>query len=275
MVQVGNDYQMLCADLDETLLVDFHIPAANRAAIKKMVEKGYLFTIASGRPIFLIEDLLKEIDLDQRVDQYTIALNGATIFRNDGQLLYEHPMSFKQVQFIYELSLKYQTGFSFFSKDQLYLINPIASELERRQNQKAVYQIVDTLEGFEDVTIYKCLMVLDDCERLRMIAKEQEEALLDLGLEISFSSNRYLECNDRGVNKGQALCYLADYLQIDRKKVASIGDNSNDITMLQKAGLGVAVGNATDDAKKYADLCLKERFDEMAVARFIEDYFLK
>ena len=274
MAQVASDHRMLCVDLDETLLVDFHVPYENQEAIKKMVKQGYMLTIASGRPFFLIDDILKEIALENRKDQYTIALNGATIYRNDGELLYKHPLSFEQVCYLYELSLKYHTGFSFFSSEHLYLINPIESEITRRKSQKAVYSIVSDLKDFADMTIYKSLLVLDDSQRLRMIAQENIEGLKKMGIEFSFSSNRYLECNDTGVNKGAAIRWLSDYLGLGLDEIVAIGDNSNDVTMLETAGLGVAVANATDDAKASADLCLSWRFDKMAVAKFIEDHFL-
>ena len=271
---MANRYEMLCADLDETLLVNFHVPEVNKKAIAQMIEKGYKFTIASGRPYFLIEDILKEINLDNRKDQYTIALNGATIYQNDGKLLFEHALSFKQVDFLYELSLKYQTGFSFFLKDHLYLINPIPSELLRRKSQKANYSIVDGLEKYRDMTIYKCLLVDDDIDKLRQIGKQHAHEFEEMKIEFSFSSNRYLECNDAGVNKGAGVLYLTEHLGLDLSKVVAIGDNSNDVPMLKVAGLGVSVANGSIDAKKSSAIILKERFDEGAVAKLIDERFL-
>ena len=64
------------------------------------------------------------------------------------------------------------------------------------------------------------------------------------GLEISFSSDRYIEINAAGVNKGEGLRMLAEMLTIDMAQTMAIGDNFNDLEMIRAAGIGVAVANA-------------------------------
>ncbi len=57
----------------------------------------------------------------------------------------------------------------------------------------------------------------------------------------------------KGVNKGSALASLADKLGVDQSEVMSIGDQENDITMIEYAGMGVAMGNATEHIKEIAN----------------------
>ena len=91
---------------------------------------------------------------------------------------------------------------------------------------------------------------------------------------VSYSSMRYLEFNAPGVNKGQALAWLARYLGIPLEKTIAIGDNENDMEMIKMAGLGIAVQNALPDVKEAADVVTTKDFSQGAVAEAIERFVL-
>lgn len=80
-----------------------------------------------------------------------------------------------------------------------------------------------------------------------------------------------LEFTSCRTSKGEALKALASQLGIDRSQVCAIGDNGNDISMLEFAGLGVAMGNAIESAKEKADFIIGSN-DEEGVAEFLETY---
>ena len=68
-------------------------------------------------------------------------------------------------------------------------------------------------------------------------------------MDVSYSSNRYIEFNHQGVNKGQGLKKLAELLHVDIKDTIAIGDNFNDLSMIKVAGLGVGVQNTVEEMK--------------------------
>ena len=72
-------------------------------------------------------------------------------------------------------------------------------------------------------------------------------------LYITRSHPRLVEGMARGVNKGQGLLHLCELLQVDPERVLAIGDNDNDIPLLQTAGFGVAMGNASPGLKAIAN----------------------
>lgn len=82
-----------------------------------------------------------------------------------------------------------------------------------------------------------------------------------------------LEFTSCRTSKGEALKALASHLGLDRTQICAIGDNDNDISMLEFAGLGVAMGNAIESAKEKADFIIGSNDDE-GVAEFLETYFL-
>ncbi len=82
-----------------------------------------------------------------------------------------------------------------------------------------------------------------------------------------------LEFTSRRTSKGEALKALASHLGLDRTQICAIGDNGNDIAMLEFAGLGIAMGNAIESVKEKADFIIGSN-DEEGVAKFLETYFL-
>lgn len=72
-------------------------------------------------------------------------------------------------------------------------------------------------------------------------------------------------------SKGIALLKLAEYLNISNDKIIAIGNDNNDISMLDIANLSVVVSNATDEAKKHATLIIDSN-DEDGVAKFLETF---
>ena len=91
----------------------------------------------------------------------------------------------------------------------------------------------------------------------------------------SYSSNRYMEFNALGVDKGSGLIDLAGILDIDIKDVIAVGDNYNDMSMLKVAGLSVAAGNAVEDVKKGCNYTTEADNNEGVVAELIERFIFK
>ena len=107
--------------------------------------------------------------------------------------------------------------------------------------------------------------------------KKIESEITDLtgNMDVSFSSNRYMEFNRKGVSKGNGLQRLCNILGVDIKDTIAIGDNFNDLSMIQAAGLGVGVSNTIADMKPLCDVITENDCDHSAVAEVINRYVLK
>ena len=111
-------------------------------------------------------------------------------------------------------------------------------------------------------------------EYLNKIKKEMEFLFKEGELSISFSSNRYMEINPSGINKGFAIKWLCNYLNIDIKDTMAIGDNYNDYSMIKESGIGVVVNNGMNDVKEIADYICEKKFDEGGVKEALEKFVL-
>ena len=92
-------------------------------------------------------------------------------------------------------------------------------------------------------------------------------------LTVTNSKPTYLEMVNPQANKGAALAYLAEKLDIKQEEVMAIGDSNNDLDMIRYAGWGVAMGNAADKVKAAARF-VTTRNDEDGVAEAVVKYVL-
>ncbi|MDN6161386.1 MAG: HAD-IIB family hydrolase, partial [Atopostipes sp.] len=120
--------------------------------------------------------------------------------------------------------------------------------------------------------IIKVLFMNENHSYLEGIENDLKEIAEDC--DVSYSSNRYLEFNQKGANKGAALEYLTNHLGIDLNKTIAIGDNFNDHSMFKKAGLAVGVRNMREELKDEVDYITDATNDEHAVAETIEKFIL-
>ena len=131
-----------------------------------------------------------------------------------------------------------------------------------------------SLDFLEGEVFTKILFASQDMGYLRACESELAAAGVTRGLDVVYSSGRYLEFNPHGVNKGAGLLALAERLGIKQEETIAVGDSSNDLAMIRAAGLGCAVANASDEAKAAAGYVCAGSNDDGAVAEIIEKFVL-
>ena len=271
-------YKLMLSDLDETLLVNHHVPEYNVEAIKKAREKGLKFVPATGRAYNMIPQILKEIEAYDKEGEYSICFNGALIVENkNDKVLHFQGISFEQTKEVFKLSKKYDVCVLIFTVDMCYIFNADPDEVQRKTDQKAPFKVIDddNMDFIKEEKIAKILFERRDMTYLKNIEKELKEEIERIQVCASYSSNRYLEFNAIGVDKGFGLRWLANYLGIDHSETIAIGDNYNDVEMIKEAALGVCVTCASDDIKELAQYITVNDYDNGAVKEVIEKFILE
>lgn len=267
-------YKMILSDLDETLLVNHHVPKVNQEAIFKAKEKGVKFVPATGRAFNMIGEILQEIDNYQKEDEYSICFNGGLIVENkDAKILSFQGLPFDLAKEMFEMGKNFDVCVMIFTLDCCYIFNADPDEVERKTVQKARFEVIDeyNMDFLKDDHIAKLLYEKRDMDYLKGIEK-QIQSHVEGRLAVSYSSYRYLEFNPIGVSKGAALKWLADYLHMDIQETIAIGDNYNDTSMIKAAGLGVCVSSATEDIQAMSNYVTKADYNQGAVAEVIEKF---
>jgi len=268
-------YKLIACDLDETLLTttDPHVSKVNADAVKKLRSLGVKFVPATGRNFLTIKETLEELDLYDRENEYAISLNGAVLSENhNDRILYFHGIDFDLVKEIYERSKQYDVGLHVYTDTETYVKDLPVYEKEILSDRGLDFIEFNDIEEFRDRKLAKILYINRDYNYLKKVEQDFTD-ILDY-VDLSYSSNRYFEFNAKGVNKGNGLRKLCEILNIDLSEVIAIGDNFNDLTMIEAAGLGVGVANAIPGMREHFDVITKNDCGHGAVAEVIEKYIL-
>lgn len=270
-------YELMLSDLDETLLVNHHVPEFNVEAIKKAREHGLKFVPATGRAFNMIPEILKEIGTYDQEDEYSICFNGALIVENkNSKILNFKGLSFDVAKMLFDKGRDYDVCVLVFTVDMCYIYNADPDEVQRKKDQKAPFVVVEdyNINNLKNDRIAKILYQKKDMNYLKKIAADLKDDIENKACA-SYSSNRYLEFNAPGVNKGYGLKWLASYLNIDLDKTIAIGDNYNDVEMIKQAKLGVCVACGDDEIKSIANYVTKLDYNQGAVKEVIEKFILE
>lgn len=268
-------YKIIACDLDETLLSnDRTISDRNIMAVKKAASLGIKFVPTTGRGYNSVGDTLKELGLFDKENEYVISYNGGAITENKGnQLLHFQGLPFDLAQKLYQRGLSYNVCIHVYTKDMVYAYRFWQEEIDYLAGRMEATEIfTESLDFLADQDIVKVLYVNTDYSYLQKIEHELKDITGEI--DVSYSSNRYIEFNYKGVNKGTGLMFLANLLDVKPEETIAIGDNFNDLSMIQAAGLGVGVKNTVKDMKPLCDYITMATNNESAVAEVIEKFIL-
>ena len=268
-------YKIIACDLDETLLgSDRKVSVGNRAAIAKARERGVKFVLATGRGFASVQGTLTELGLNDADGEYVISFNGGVITENkQNRVLSFHGLPFDLAQDLFARGLARDVCIHVYTIDTVYAFRLNDNEVSYVNGRMEMTESHATdLNFLAGQNIVKILFQNTDAAYLRQIEADCGD-IADRA-DISFSSNRYIEFNAKGVTKGAGLLQLCSVLDVNPQDTVAIGDNFNDLPMIQAAGLGVGVQNSAEGLKKFCDVVTEARYDEDAVAEVIEKYIL-
>ena len=268
-------YKLIACDLDETLLTsDKTVSKENIEAIQKAEEAGIKFVVATGRAIEDVKPTLEAIDQAGQEDEYAISFNGGAITENsENEFLFTTPLSFEFANKLYQRGQEYDVSVHVYTKDTIYIYNLSDEERAHLEPEIKVTEIFDKdLRFLKDQEIMKIIFMNEDHNYLEQI--ESDLSVMLTNKDVSYSSNRYLEFNQKGANKGTALEYLAAHLGIEMSETMVIGDNFNDHSMFKVARLSVGVENMRPELRDEVDYITEATNDEHAVAEAINRFVL-
>ena len=270
-------YKLVAIDLDGTLVTDEkELTKKTIEVIKEISKQGVKVMISSGRAFYRLEKFIDALDL-RKENQCTICFNGGIIVENTTkELLYSQNLDAKEVEELIQLGKALRLPIMIYARDTHY-VEAIPEVV--RKNTKNLKGMNLKVVNFNQLNfnkpqnyIYKVCFI-DKPEKIiekrEQISKEMFEKY-----EITSSVPEYLEIVKKGIKKSEAIKVVMEKYNIKRDEVMAIGDGENDIEMLDFAGLGIAMENASDFVKEFAnDVTTSNNHD--GVANAIEKYILR
>lgn len=267
-------YKLLVLDVDGTLLNDEReISKRTLAALLKVQQMGVRIVLASGRPTYGLMPLAKALELGN-YGGFVLSYNGCQIIKaQNGEILFERRINPEMLPYLEKKARK--NGFAIFTyhDDTLITDSPDNEYIKNEallNNLKIIRE--DEFSTAIDFAPCKCMLVSDKEKALIGLEQHWEKRLA--GTLDAFRSEPYfLEVVPCGVNKANTLGALLEHLGVTREEVIAVGDGVCDVTMLQLAGMGVAMGHSQDSVKVCADYVTASN-EEDGVALAVEKLIL-
>ena len=267
-------YKLLVLDVDGTLLNDEReISKRTLAALLRVQQMGVRIVLASGRPTYGLMPLAKTLELGN-YGGFVLSYNGCQIIKaQNGEILFERRINPEMLPYLEKKARK--NGFAIFTyhDDTLITDSPDNEYIKNEallNNLKIIKE--DEFSTAIDFAPCKCMLVSDKEKALIGLEQHWEKRLA--GTLDAFRSEPYfLEVVPCGVNKANTLGALLEHLGVTREEVIAVGDGVCDVTMLQLAGMGVAMGHSQDSVKVCADYVTASN-EEDGVALAVEKLIL-
>ncbi|GIM29297.1 hypothetical protein CPJCM30710_19630 [Clostridium polyendosporum] len=266
-----NNFKMICLDIDGTLLNSNHkISPKVKETIKIVAnEKQIPVILVSARMPKGIAFLQKELEIEQPI----ICYSGALILDKNGEMLSKESISVSSFEEIYKLVHDFNIHISLYKDDEWYV-----EEMDEWAKQESeITNITPIIMNFKELielwrkegTGPNKILIMANPNEIDML----KENIKYNNLNIYPSKTTYLEIMPIEASKTSAISSLQKIFNIEKSEIIAMGDNYNDIDMIEYAGLGIAMGNAPEDVKKHAnDVTLTN--DEDGVAEAIKKYVI-
>lgn len=271
------DIQLIAMDLDGTTLQQDHCSFSPKllTVLEQAHSKGILIVPVTGRQFGLLPPILSQHHSWKKL---AVLCNGGQIRNlNTGEMLHSLEIDPVALQQLLALADEFNLPIEFSMDSKLYLT---AKSFEHQLPYPNLVFHRDTILAQHGV-IVPSLKPMCTCpiEKVNLLCipsglgQVLEQRLQEIAVSAVWASSSSMEITHPDATKGNGLQQLCKLLDIPMSAVMALGDSGNDITMLQQAGLGVAMGNAPDFVKAAADICVAP-YDEDGAACAIEQHIL-
>lgn len=288
-------YKLIAVDLDGTLLNSYgEVTEYSKKIIKKIIENGIKFIIASGRPIDSIKTIANEIGSNE----YFIAGNGSLIYDiKKNKIIYEKYLSKLKVLEIIKICEKNSISYNVYT-DKTILATSLKynvlyyykENLKKEEDKKTNIHIVDDMYEYVKNLEEDKFLKITICDENKSVFNSIMKTIKNINgidiLDVSHMSRKvisqgteqvpieyyYTEISLSNVDKWTAIEYLIEQLGIKKEEVIAIGDNMNDKKMIENAGLGVVMEESTPAVKEVAD-DIAQNNNRDGVVKILQKYY--
>lgn len=246
--------KLVAIDIDGTLLNDERqITLEVREAIQQAIAQGVKIVITTGRPMPGVQPILDELGI-QGSEQFVITYNGGWVQKADSsETIFKAPIAYEDYELVQNFADAQDAYLQVETPDAAHTVHHVINRWGSDENAlvNLPLHVHEADELPRELDLIKA-MITDETAFVDAV-QERVPATIQSRLTVIRSTAHNLEFINKTTSKGEALLRLADYLGIAHEDTMAIGDQENDTTMIEMAGLGVAMGNAIEKIKAIAD----------------------
>ena len=257
---------LICTDLDGTLLKnDKTISRENREAYEYFMREGGYFTFVTGRMPYTARSLYEMVRPNAPVG----CINGGGIYDfSKGEYLWSTTLPERAAELVEAVMDEVPScGVHINALDGIYCCR----ENEITEWHRRITGVSTKFAQYRELTVPvgKVVFCEGNEENILKIAEILKSHPRAGEFDFIRSEKKLYEVLPRGISKGTLLPRLAEILGVKMSRTVAIGDYNNDVEMIRRAGVGIAVANAVDEAKAVADIVTVSN-EEHAIAKIIE-----
>ena len=266
--------KIIAVDIDGTLLNSkSKISEKTQKALENALREGNIVVIASGRDPKGVIQYAEALKLDQ-YDGLLSNYNGARITNYDTQeLLINHTLDLSEMKKLLAFSEDLDINYTIYYDGKCYTNSMDTYKLKDTSSKNNMEIIYDPKLSYNiDFEPNNVLFACHPDKINESIAKIDD--VFNDKFTFVKSTPYYYEVMPKGISKGKSLLEIAKYYDIPIEDTIAFGDEENDLTMIEAAGIGVAMGNAIDLVREAADYITLSN-DEDGIADYLEKFVLK
>lgn len=292
---VNHNIKVIVTDLDGTLLNDDKkISQENIDALIQAQQAGYTVVIATGRGVTMIQKYAKQIKLD-KYGGYIVGFNGQHVYEFSSDTSHEtHEIEPNVVLKVVNFARKHQLQLVMEKKDTYYTYTPLSlfplrvgiwyAQLRRKQLKRThqdyhLFTKYSIPSGMKMETISSNKRTFESMPKVGLsqlpskIMKKKELILetFDPHLEVTQVAPFWFDLAPKGTNKGEGLQWVSERLGVSLDQFIAFGDAENDIHMLNRAAVGVAMKNAMPHVQSMADVISEYSNNDSGVGRAVKE----
>ena len=269
----GDRFDLLVLDVDGTLHNSHReISDATKNALIEAQKRGKTIAIASGRSIAGIRQTASAISLEE-YGGYVIAYNGTTVINcKTGECIYNQTLPADLIAPVYEEAAKLQVAIMAYrdSAKEIIVAGGVTDYVAADAAASCV-TIRETDQFVKELSFpINKIFVSGEPDKMKEVERILQRKFGSV-LNVFRSDPYYVELLPKYTDKGVAVDKLVKYMDITKERVMCVGDSNNDLPMLRYAGMGVAMGNASDRIKEQADY-VTDSNDDDGIVKVIEKF---
>lgn len=263
----------LVLDIDGTLTNSKkEISEGTKNGIREVLKRGHTVILASGRPTAGMQLYARELELES-YGGFLLSFNGAKIINcKTGEVVFQKTLPSSAISQLFYFAEKRDCGIVTYLGDSIISGRRMDSylELESRMNGMPIKEVENFIE-YAEYDMNKCLMTASP-EKAEQFVIELNNKFSDC-LSIYRSEPFFIEIMPKNIDKATSLERMLSTIGLTSKDIICCGDGYNDMTMIEYAGIGVAMGNAQPALKEIADY-ITDTNDQDGIIKVIDKFIL-